>query len=107
MITLNHYLVLGAVLFCIGLYGALTSRSALRVIVCVELMLNAVNVNLVAFALYTADQPLGGLSFVVLLIVVSAAEVGLALALVVGLARAGDISAIDTFRSLREVGERT
>jgi NADH-quinone oxidoreductase subunit K len=104
VITLNHYLVLGAVLFCIGLYGALTSRSALRVIVCVELMLNAVNVNLVAFALFASEQPAFGLSFVILLIVVSAAEVGLALALVITLVRSGDISAIDTFRQLRESG---
>ena len=104
MITVNHYLVLSALLFCIGLYGALTSRSILRIIICVELMLNAVNVNLVAFALFTAEQPLGGLSFVVLLIVVGAAEVGLALALVVALSRSGDISAIDTFVKLKEPG---
>ncbi|HSK48834.1 MAG TPA: NADH-quinone oxidoreductase subunit NuoK [Coriobacteriia bacterium] len=102
MITVNHYVVLGAVLFCIGLYGVITSRSALRFIVCVELMLNAVNVNLVAFSLFNAEQPLAGLSFVVLAIVVAAAEVGLALALVVALNRSGDISAIDTFTNLRD-----
>jgi NADH:ubiquinone oxidoreductase subunit K len=104
MITVGHYVVLGAALFCIGLYGALTSRSALRVILCVELMLNAVTLNLVAFSLMTAEQPLAGLSFVVLFMVVAAAEVGLALALVVALSRSGDISAIDTFATLREPG---
>lgn len=105
MITVDHFIVLAAVLFCIGLYGALISKSALRVILCVELMLNAVNVNVIAFAAYTVGQPLSGLSFAILLIVVAAAEVGLALAVIVGLTRSGDISAIDTFRMLREVGE--
>lgn len=102
MIDLQHYLVLAAVLFCIGLYGTLVSRSVIRVILCVELMLNAVNINFVGFSLHTAEQPLAGLSAVVLFIVVSAAEVGLALALVVALARNGDIGAIQSFRSLRE-----
>lgn len=105
MITLAHYLTLSAALFCIALFGALTSRSALRVIVCVELMFNAVNVNLIAFALYSADEPTAGLSFVVLLVVMAAAEIGLALALVVNPHRSGDISAIHTFNLLRDKEE--
>lgn len=101
MITLTHYLALAAALFCIGLYGVLTSKSALRLIVCVELMLNAVNINLVAFSVYGAEQPASGQSFVIFLIVVAAAEVGLALALVVALSRTNDISAIDSLAELR------
>jgi len=101
VITLTHYLVLAAALFCIGLYGVLVSRSAIRVIVCVELMLNAVNVNLAAFALFGAKQPAAPMSFVIFLIVVAAAEVGLALALVVSLSRTRDVSAVDSFTELR------
>ena len=101
MITLNHYLVLGAVLFCIGLYGVLTSKSALRVIVCVELILNAVNVNLIAFSVFVAPREAVGLNFVIFLMVVAAAEIGLALALVITLNRTSDIHRIDRINRLR------
>jgi NADH:ubiquinone oxidoreductase subunit K len=100
-LTLNHFLVLGAALFCIGLYGALTSRSALRVVICVELVLNAVNVNLAAFSAYVAPRQAVGMSFVVFLMVVAAAEVGLALAIVITLNRSNDINAIDSIKRLR------
>ena len=56
MITLNHYLVLSAALFCIGLFGVLTSRNAIRVVICVELILNAVNLNLAAFSAFVAPN---------------------------------------------------
>lgn len=101
MITLTHYLIVAAALFSIGLYGVLTARSALKLIVCVELMLNAVNVNLAAFALHSADGPAGGLGFVIFLIVIAAAEVGVALAVVVSLSRTGDVSSIESFNELR------
>lgn len=101
MITLNHYLVLAAVLFCIGLFGVLTSRSALRVIICVELILNAVNVNLIAFSVFVAPREAVGMNFVIFLMVVAAAEIGLALALIITLNRTSDISAIDRIRQLR------
>jgi NADH:ubiquinone oxidoreductase subunit K len=100
-LTLNHFLVLGAALFCIGLYGALTSRSALRVVICVELVLNAVNINLAAFSAYVAPRQAVGMSFVVFLMVVAAAEVGLALAIVITLDRSNDINAIDSIKRLR------
>lgn len=101
MITLNHYLVLAAALFSIGLYGALTSRSALRVVVCVELILNAVNLNLAAFSVFVAPKEAVGMNFVIFLMVVAAAEVGLALAVIIVLNRSSDISAIDSIRTLR------
>lgn len=101
MITLDHYLVLAALLFCIGLFGVLTSRSALRVVICVELILNAVNLNLAAFSAYVAPKEAVGTSFVIFLMVVAAAEVGLALALILTLNRTSDISAIDSLRRLR------
>jgi len=101
VITLNHYLVLAAALFCVGLYGVLTSRSALRVVICVELILNAVNLNLAAFSAFVAPRQAVGVNFVVFLMVVAAAEVGLALAVVLTLNRTDDISAIDRIRRLR------
>lgn len=101
MITLNHYLVLAAALFCIGLFGVLTSRSALRVVVCVELILNAVNLNLAAFSAYIAPKEAVGMNFIIFLMVVAAAEVGLALAVILTLNRTSDISAIDGLRKLR------
>ena len=101
MITLNHYLVLAAALFCIGLFGVLTSRSALRVVVCVELILNAVNLNLAAFSAYVAPKEAVGMNFIIFLMVVAAAEVGLALAVILTLNRTSDISAIDGLRKLK------
>jgi NADH-quinone oxidoreductase subunit K len=101
MITLNHYLVLAAALFCIGIFGVLTSRSALRVVVCVELILNAVNLNLAAFSAYVAPKQAVGMNFIIFLMVVAAGEVGLALAVIITLNRTSDISAIDGIRELR------
>lgn len=100
MLTLNHYLVLAAALFCIGLYGALTSKNALRVVVCVELVLNAVNINLAAFSVYVAPREAVGMNFVIFLMVLAAAEVGLGLAVILCLHRTGDIGAIDRLRRL-------
>ena len=101
MIGLNHFLFLGAALFVIGLYGALTSKSALRVVICVELVLNAVNLNLAAFSAYVAPRQAVGMNFVIFLMVVAAAEVGLALAIIIALNRTSDVSAIDQIRELR------
>jgi NADH-quinone oxidoreductase subunit K len=101
MITLNHFLVLAAALFSIGLYGALTSKSALRVVICVELVLNAVNLNLAAFSVFVAPREAVGMNFVIFLMVVAAAEVGLALALIITLNRSSDIGAIDSISRLR------
>lgn len=101
MIGLNHYLFLAAALFSIGLYGALTSKSALRVVICVELILNAVNLNLAAFSAYVAPTQAVGMNFVIFLMVVAAAEVGLALAIIISLNRRNDIEAIDSIRRLK------
>jgi len=101
VIGLNHYLLLGAALFAIGLFGALTSKSALRVVICVELVLNAVNLNLAAFSAYVAPKAAVGMNFVIFLMVVAAAEVGLALAIIISLNRTSDVSAIDSIRKLR------
>ena len=101
MITLNHYLILSAALFCIGLFGALTSRNAIRVVICVELILNAVNLNLAAFSQLVAPNEAVGQVFVIFLMAIAAAEFGLALAVILVVNRTNDISAIDAIRELR------
>lgn len=101
MIGLSDYLILAAALFCIGLYGALTSRNALRVLISVELMLNAVNLNLAAFSVYVAPREAVGMNFVIFLMVLAAAEVGLGLAIMVAIHRKGEVSEIDRLSELR------
>ncbi len=86
-ITLNHYLTLGAILFCMGLYGALSKRSAIAVMMCLELMANSVNMNLIAFARYVTPGSVRGQFFAIFVMVVAAAEVGLGLAIVLSIFR--------------------
>jgi NADH:ubiquinone oxidoreductase subunit K len=77
---LNQFLLLGAVLFCIGVYGALSKRSAVMVLMSIELILNAVNINLLAFGAMYGDP--AGAVFALFVIAVAAAEVGVGLAIV-------------------------
>ena len=77
---LNHFLLLAAALFCIGVYGVLTRRNGVLVLMSVELILNAVNINLVAFGAFQ-DNVMGDV-FAVFVIAVAAAEVGVGLAMV-------------------------
>jgi len=78
---LQPYLLLAACLFAIGLFGVLTRRNAIGILLGIELMLNAVNVNLVAFARYAADP--AGLIFALFTISITVAEVALGLAIVI------------------------
>jgi len=86
-IGLEHYLVLSAVLFCIGLYGVLTKRNAVIILMCVELMLNAVNISLVAFSSYIVPLLLTGQVFAIFVMVVAAAEVAVGLAIILAIYR--------------------
>ena len=93
MITLNHFLVLGAVLFCIGLFGALSKRNAVAILMNIEVMLNAVNITLVAFAASFMNNTqhhgdrLTGQVFAVFIITVAAAEAAVALAMIIAIYR--------------------
>src|SRR5687767_15196738 len=80
---LNQFLLLAAVLFCIGVYGVLARRNGVLVLMSIELMLNAVNVNLVAFSQFLKDEVLTGQIFTLFVITVAAAEVGIGLAIVI------------------------
>lgn len=93
-IGLTHYLVLSAVLFCIGLYGVLTKRNAVILLMCIELMLNAVNITLVAFSSYIVPALLTGQVFAIFVMVVAAAEVAVGLAIILAIYRG--LTDIDT-----------
>jgi NAD(P)H-quinone oxidoreductase subunit 4L len=86
-VGLLHYIVLATVLFSIGLLGVLTSRNVIRVLMAVELMLNAVNINLVAFNNYTSPDVLAGQVFAIFVLTVSAAEAAVGLAVVIAIYR--------------------
>ena len=77
---LNQFLLLGAALFCIGVYGVLARRNAVMVLMSIELILNAVNINLVAFGAMNED--IAGQVFALFVIAIAAAEVGVGLAIV-------------------------
>lgn len=82
MVPIEHILVFSAMMFCIGLYGVMARRNAVLVLMAIELMLNAVAVNLVAFAARIDPQRVPGLVFAVFVITIAAAELGLGLAIV-------------------------
>ncbi len=77
---LNQFLFLAAILFCIGVYGVLTRKNGVLVLMSIELILNAVNINLVAFGTFNED--VSGQVFALFLIAVAAAEVGVGLAII-------------------------
>ncbi len=86
-VGLEHYLILSAVLFSIGLYGALAKRNAIIILMCIELMLNAVNIAMVAFSRYIVPLLLTGQVFVIFIMVVAAAEAAVGLAIIISIYR--------------------
>jgi NADH-quinone oxidoreductase subunit K len=87
MIPLTWYLILAAGLFCVGVFGALARRNAVGVLMGIELMLNAVNINLVAFWRYTDVRQTTGQMFAIFVIAVAAAEAAVGLALLIAIYR--------------------
>ncbi|MEB3287996.1 MAG: NADH-quinone oxidoreductase subunit NuoK [Vampirovibrionales bacterium] len=100
-VTLAHFLVLATVIFCIGLYGVLTGRNVIRVLICVELMMNAVNINLVAFNRFVEPTKLEGQIFAIFVLVVSAAEAAVGLAIVIALYRLRSSVNINDYNELK------
>lgn len=90
MIPLSWYLIVSAALFAIGLFGVLARRNAVAILMGVELMLNAVNINLVAFWRYLTPQAPIGLSWAVFVLTVAAAEAAVGLALLIAIYRSRD-----------------
>jgi NADH-quinone oxidoreductase subunit K len=87
MIPLSWYLIVAAGLFCLGLYGVLSRKNMVAILMSVELMLNAININLVAFWRYLNPEQVTGQAFAIMVFAVSAAEVAVGLALVISLYR--------------------
>ncbi|MEV4442233.1 NADH-quinone oxidoreductase subunit NuoK [Streptomyces sp. NPDC049577] len=94
--------VLAALLFCTGLYGVLARRNAILVLMSVELMLNAVNLNLVAFDVWLRDTLHAGQALTLFVIAVAAAEIGIGLAIVLLVYRNRGTADVDRLRDLRE-----
>ncbi len=88
MVPLSWYLVFAAALFCIGLFGVLSRRNAIAILLGIELMLNSVNINLAAFWRYGKDlSQMAGQVFAIIVFAVAAAEVAVGLALVISVYR--------------------
>ena len=98
---LEHYLILSSVLFAIGLYGALSKRSAVIILMSIEIMLGAVSIAMVAFSRYIVPAMLTGQVFTIFIIVVAAAEATVGLAIIIAIYRRRetiDITKIDLMK---------
>jgi NADH-quinone oxidoreductase subunit K len=100
VIPIGHYIFLSLLLFCIGLTGVLFRRNAIVILMCIELMLNSVNLLLAAFSAYYANP--GGQVFVFFIMVVAAAEVAVGLSIVVRMKRNLDTTDISLFNRLKD-----
>jgi NADH:ubiquinone oxidoreductase subunit K len=102
MLPLYYYLILSAVLFAIGLAGALTRRNAILTLIGIELMLNAANLNFIAFWRYNPNpDDFAGLMFVIFSIAVAAAEAAVGLALIIAIYRHYQTINLDKMNSLK------
>jgi len=101
ILGLTHYLLLGAALFCIGILGIITSRNIIKVLMSIEILLNAVNINMVAFANYTDLGELKGQVFAIFIMAVAAAEAALGLAILIALYRNKPTVDVEEYKSLR------
>ena len=87
MITLMHYIVLGAILFFIGIFGVITRKNAIGILLSLELIFNAVNINMVAFSKFLPGREIYGEIFTVFIIAIAAAESVLGLAIILAIYR--------------------
>ncbi len=96
-VGLEHYLVLSVVLFTIGLYGVLAKRNAVVILMCIEIMLNAVNITLVAFSRYVTPALLTGQIFAIFVMAVAAAEAAVGIAIIITIYRNRESVNVDKF----------
>ncbi len=99
--TIVQFVVLGSALFTMGLYGVITRKNAVLVLASVELMLAAVNINLVAFDAYLADQLQSGQMLALFVIALAAAEVGIGIAIVLMIYRNRQSADVDELSEMR------
>ena len=97
----SPYLTLGAILFCVGLYGALSKKNAVVVLLCIELMLNSVNLNLIAFSKLGMAPSLTGHIFSLFNITVAAAEAAVGIALLIALYRNKGTTDVNEMNSMK------
>ena len=100
-LDISHYIYLSTVLFSIGMFGVLFRRNAIVLLMCIELMLNAVNLLMVAFSEYMGDPQANGQMFVFFIMVVAAAEAAVGLAIIVMVyrnTRKTDVSFLDSLK---------
>ncbi len=100
-LQLEYYLLVAAALFCIGIYGLITSRNAVRVLMSIELLLNAVNLNLMGFSNYLDPANIKGQVFTVFVIAIAAAEAAVGLAIVLAIYRNRDTVDMEAFNLLK------
>ena len=100
-LKLIHFLVVSGVLFCIGIFGVLSRRHLVQILMSVELILNAVLINLIAFSSFSGTVGLTGQMFAVFVIVVAAAEVGVGLAIILSIYRKKKSVDIDNINILK------
>ncbi len=96
-VGLEHYLILSGVLFSIGIYGVLSKRNAVVILMCIEIMLNAVNIALVAFSRYITPEPLTGQIFAIFVMAVAAAEAAVGIAIIITIYRNRESIHVDKF----------
>ena len=100
-IQLQYCLLLAAILFCVGIYGLVTSRNAVRVLMSIELMLNAVNLNLMGFSNFLDSGEIKGQIFTVFVITVAAAEAAVGLAIILAIYRNRETIDMEQFNLLK------
>src|SRR2546422_8259594 len=100
-VGLTSYLIVAALLFCLGLYGVLTRRNAVAILMGIELMLNAANINLVAFNRFVAPAAVAGQAFALVIITLAACEAAVGLALVMAGYRSLETIQGDVFNLLK------
>ncbi len=101
MVPIEHVLVFSAIMFCIGMYGVMARRNSVLVLMAIELMFNAVAVNLVAFSSRVDPQGGSGIIFAIFVITIAAAELGLGLAIVLRVYRMRASVNVDEVDSMR------
>ncbi len=98
---LNQFLIIAAALFSMGVYGLIVRRNAVMILLAVELMLNAVNINLIAFEAVIRSSQAVGQVFTIFIITVAAAEVGIGLAIVLMIFRNRQSANVDDFNLMK------
>jgi NADH:ubiquinone oxidoreductase subunit K len=101
VITLSHYLVLSALVFALGVYAVLTRRNGVAILMGIELMLNAANINLVAFNKYTAPGAMQGQIFALVVITLAACEAAVGLALMLAVYRSVETIDVDEINLMK------